>query len=125
MPDADDVRAWSGIRIHVTDGTASVSLSSFAITVQALAGGNSDVELTWVAPTQNVDGSILSDLAGYKLYFGRVGGSLTETREISDANATSYILRGMDPGDWLFMMTAVNDAGQESRFSGNATFTTN
>lgn len=124
-PDADDVQSWSGIQIFVTDGVDSANLNSFSIAVEAVTGANNDVELTWVAPTHNEDGTILFDLAGYKLYYGRVGESLSESDEISNANATSYLFEGLDSGNWRFVVTAFNFAGQESRFSTEATYSTN
>ena len=82
-------------------------------------------ELSWVAPVTNVDGTALTDLAGYKLYFGRVGGNLTESRDINNANATTYLVQNLDAGNWRFVLTAVNASGQESRFSDEATFSIN
>ena len=124
-PDAGDVQSWSGIQIFVTDGVDSASLNSFSIAVQAVTSVSNDVELTWVAPTNNEDGTALSDLAGYKLYYGRVGEGLSESDEILNANATSYLLEGIDSGNWRFVVTAFNFAGQESRFSTEATYSTN
>ena len=124
-PGNADVGSYSGIRITVTDGTSSATLGSFSINVTAPVSNNSDVELSWVAPVTNVDGTALTDLAGYKLYFGRVGGNLTESRDINNANATTYLVQNLDAGNWRFVLTAVNASGQESRFSDEATFSIN
>ncbi len=124
-PGAGDVRSWTGIRIHVSDGAASASLSSFSIDVRAESSGGGEIELAWNAPTHNVDGSLLTDLAGYKLYFGRTGGTLTETREINDSSATSHVIEGLAAGDWRFTITAVNGTGQESQFSAETVVTVN
>jgi hypothetical protein len=124
-PDAGDAGTYGGIRIMVSDGVTSTSLGSFAIQVTAPVSSSGDVELTWVAPVTNVDGSALADLTGFKLYFGRVGDNLTESREIGNANATSYLVQDLDAGDWRFVLTAVNTGGQESRFSNEATFSIN
>jgi hypothetical protein len=124
-PDAGDAGAWSGIRIRVSDGITTAELSAFAIQVQSPTATSSDVELTWVAPVTNVDGSALTDLAGFKLYYGRQGGSFTDSVEINNANATSYLVQDLDAGNWQFVLTAVNTSGQESRFSGEANFSIN
>ncbi len=63
-PDAADVATYSNIRVTVSDGEASASTSVFAITVTA--GGSAAVTLSWTPPTQNEDGSTLTDLAGYR-----------------------------------------------------------
>ena len=46
------------------------SLPAFSITVTQVGLGS--MSLSWTPPTQNTDGSALTDLAGYKLYYGTV-----------------------------------------------------
>src|SRR5687767_6502029 len=44
--------------------------------------------LAWVAPTQNADGSPLSDLAGYRILYGTTPGDYTKTVTISSPYTT-------------------------------------
>ena len=69
--------------------------------------------VTWNAPTQNSDGSPLTDLAGYKVRWGPASQNYTFAVSVNGANATTF-RTPLDPGDWYFAVTAVNAAGQES-----------
>src|SRR3990172_13172687 len=44
--------------------------------------------LTWTPPTTNADGTPLTDLAGYKVYYGTASGNYSTV--IDAANVTSY-----------------------------------
>jgi hypothetical protein len=67
--------------------------------------------LTWNAPTTNSDGSPLTDLAGYNLYYGTSSGNYTNTIRVG--NATTYILN-LSAGSYYFVATAYNSLGVES-----------
>ena len=73
-PAAEHVGTTSGIVISVSDGEASASLAAFTITVQAVATGSAT--LSWTPPTTNTDGSSLTNLAGYKVYWGPSQGTI-------------------------------------------------
>ena len=73
--------------------------------------------LEWEAPTENVDGSPLTDLAGFQAYWGtsprdyNVG-----TQYIADETATSTVL-DVPPGDYYVAMTAWDSDGNQSAYS--------
>ena len=79
------------------------------------------VTLSWVAPTQNEDGTALTDLGGYKIYWGTTSGSYPNSVTINDANATSYVVENLSPGTYEFVATSFNTSGVESRYSAPAT----
>ena len=112
-PAASDVRTSSNIVISVSDGKSTTSLPAFSINVTATGGGGS-VTLTWTAPTQNADGSPLSDLAGFKLLYGPSASELSQTVDISNPSLNSYVLSNLSSGTWYFAMVALNKAGEES-----------
>lgn len=118
-PGSGDVGVYSNIVISVSDGTVSDSLDAFSITVNAISLGS--VELSWIAPTQNEDGTNLEDLAGYKLYWGKTPGSYTDSVTIDNASVTTYVVGNLSPGTYEFVATAYNTAGVESKYSGAAT----
>jgi hypothetical protein len=68
--------------------------------------------LTWTAPLINVDGTDLTDLAGYKIYYGAASGNYTEILETG--NNTCYIIDNLTPEEWCFTVTAYDIAGNES-----------
>jgi hypothetical protein len=67
-PTAADVSTYSNVTIGVSDGTTSVSLPAFQIAVTQIANGSAT--LSWAAPTENMDGTPLTNLAGYQIYYG-------------------------------------------------------
>src|ERR1700690_769802 len=67
--------------------------------------------LTWTAPTTNTDGSPLTDLAGYNLYYGISSGNYTNTIHVG--NVTTYTLN-LSAGSYYFVATAYNSLGVES-----------
>jgi hypothetical protein len=117
-PAAADVGTYSNISITVSDGQANTALSAFAIAVTAVATGSAT--LSWTAPTENTDGSALSNLAGYRIRYGTSASALTSTIVISNASLTTYVVENLSPATWYFAVTAVNSQGAESTNSNVA-----
>jgi sarcosine oxidase gamma subunit len=117
-PGDADVGSYSGISITVSDGEETASLGPFTITVQAVTIGSAT--LSWTPPTQNTDGSGLTDLAGYNLYWGSSSGNYTESAALDNPGLTSYVVENLTAGSWYFVITAVNSDGVESGYSGQA-----
>jgi hypothetical protein len=120
-PGAQHVGATSGIVISVSDGTASASLPAFTLTVQAVAMGSAT--LSWTPPTTNTDGSPLTNLAGYKIYWGTTAGTYPNAVSLTNPGLTSYVVVNLVPGTYFFVATAVNSLGAESVFSAPASKT--
>ncbi len=118
-PAAGAVGVYSGIRISVSDGQASTSLQQFSITVNAASLAS--VTVSWTAPTENEDGSPLTDLAGYKIYWGTTSGSYTESVTVNNPGITSYVVDNLSPGTYEFVATSFNAVGMESAYSNPAT----
>ena len=120
-PGPADVGTYSNITIIVSDGRSAVALQSFSIQVVATATGSAT--LTWNPPTENTDGSALTDLAGYKIYWGTSPGNYTNSATLSNPGLSSYVVEQLTPATWYFVATAVNGQGVESAFSGVASKT--
>ena len=113
-----DVGDYNDIRISVSDGNTSVSLATFSITVSQAALGS--VSLSWSPPTQNTDGTALTDLAGYKLYYGQSSGTYDKTISIDNPSVSTYVIDNLVPDTYYIVATAFNAAGVESDYSGEA-----
>ena len=88
-----------------------------AMTSTAQAG---QVRLSWNAPATNEDGTPLTDLAGYMLYYGRTSGNSGGNYEFSVdvGNQTTYTLPGLQDGQlYYFSVTAYDTSDNESGFS--------
>ena len=71
--------------------------------------------LSWVAPTQNSDGSQLTNLAGYNIYYGTDPSALTATIQIANGAAAGYTVTGLATHTtWYFTVTSYTSAGEES-----------
>ena len=106
---------YKGIKISVTDGAADAELEAFGITVLSIGTGS--VELSWLAPTENVDGSSLEDLAGFRLYWGRSPGKYDYSVTIDNPAILTYRVEGLAPATYYFAATAFNAEGAESDYS--------
>jgi hypothetical protein len=76
--------------------------------------------LSWTPPTQNTDGTALTNLAGYRVYWGTSQGNYTNSTTISNPGLSSYVVEQLTPATWYFALTAVNAAGAESSYSNVA-----
>jgi hypothetical protein len=114
-PSAADVGSYAGIKITVSDGTAATSLAAFTVAVTQIGSGSAT--LSWVAPTENTDGSALADLSGYVVHYGQTSASLDKTVMLSNASLTRYVVENLSTGTWFFAIEAVNGAGVHSNLS--------
>lgn len=117
-PGAGDVGTYSNIAISVSDGKAGSTMSSFSIAVTATSNGRAT--LSWSAPTENTDGTQLTDLSGYMIRYGTNPSELTRTVSIDNSGVTTYVVEDLSPATWYFAITAKNAAGVESGYSNVA-----
>lgn len=75
------------------------------------------VMLHWTAPALSVDGSLLDDLAGYRVRWGHESGRYDNARSVTGAETTSATVEGLSPGTYFFAVTAVDMSGNESTSS--------
>jgi hypothetical protein len=117
---------FAGIEIAATDGEAVTPLPAFTITVNpAGAVGNSNVSLAWTPPTQNDDGSTLTDLSGYKIHYGTESGNYSQTVDVQNPGLSRFDLSSLPQGKLFIAMTSVNASGAQSEFSPEVSVTVN
>jgi hypothetical protein len=73
-----------------------------------------NVTLSWSAPTENTNGSALTNLAGYIIYYGTSASAMTQTIDISTVGMLTYVVGNLSAGSWYFDIVAVNSAGVQS-----------
>jgi hypothetical protein len=118
-PAAGNVGTNSNIVISVSDGHTSASLAPFSITVASApsSGSTGSATVTWTAPTTNTDGTALTDLAGFHIYYGQSPSSMTTTIDVANAGTTSYTVNDLASGTWYFAVNAYTTSGAESALS--------
>lgn len=74
--------------------------------------------LSWTPPTENTDGSVLTDLAGYKIYYGTEAGNYTSSITLDNPDAASYVVESLPAGNtYYFVITAFTFVDLESEYS--------
>lgn len=118
----EGLSADSQFTLTCSDANGSVSDSIDVAITETTTG---TALLSWTPPIENTDGSALTDLAGYTIYYGTASNSYTETVSISDPGLTSYQIDNLTSADWYFVITAVNGSGVESAYSDEVSKTIN
>lgn len=120
-PTAANVGTFANIVIAVTDGTSSVALPAFSIDVTQ--GANGSATLSWMPPTQNADGSALTNLAGYRILYGTNPDALSQKVELTNPGLTRYVVENLSPATWHFAMQSFNSNSEESAQIGTVSIT--
>jgi hypothetical protein len=115
-PTAADVGTYPHIGITASNGYYQGTLPSFSITVpsQGAELPPAAVTIAWTPPTENTNGTALTNLAGYHLYYGTSQSNLNKVVDITNPGLASYVLSDLSSGTWYFALTSVNTAGVES-----------
>jgi hypothetical protein len=72
------------------------------------------VTLSWIPPTENTNGTPLTDLAGYHIRYGTNPVDLGKSIDLSGTNTTAYEITGLAPGTYYFAISAYTTMGAES-----------
>ena len=83
------------------------------------------VNLQWQAPTENSDGSPLTDLKGYKIHYGTESQTYTGEISVDNPTVTTFLVDSLGAGKYYFAVTAYNKSGTESSPSDEVTATFN
>ena len=82
-------------------------------------------DLEWTAPVSRTDGSplSLSDINGFKVYYGKSPGKYTHYIDVSNGTAQSVKVKDVPVGSYYVVMTTYDNAGRESGYSSSITKT--
>lgn len=110
--------AWAGTK--AASGTQT--LAAFPVTTPKAYAlvcnwpGQTSALLTWTPPTQNTDGTPLTNLAGYRINWGTAADARTSVVQLA-ANVTSHTISSLTAGTWYFGVKAFTTQGAESATS--------
>lgn len=99
-----------------TSGAASSSVAAQSEDSNPAPTDNS-ADVSWTAPTTNTNGTALTDLAGYRIYYGTSPDTLDQTIDVANAGAADYVVEGLTPGTWYFAVAAYTNTGLQSGLS--------
>ena len=115
-PTSEDIGVHSKIVISVADEHgAHASTRSLSIAVTASASGAAT--LSWLPPVERSDGTALTDLAGYTVYWSLNPDNFVNSVELDNPGLTSYMVTGLTRGTWYFSMTAFDSEGISSPYA--------
>lgn len=131
--DADQCQAtgdWSGSR--AADGNETIAQinadATFDLTCTNASGSASDsvtislraALVRYDAPSQNTDGTSLSDLAGFNIHYGNQSGNYTDMITVADGATLEQLVELPAAGTYFFAVSAFNDVGEESALSNES-----
>lgn len=117
---------WSGTKAASGSQQITPPLSASAtFTLNCTAPGTAQgVTLEWEPPTQNTNGTPLTNLAGYRVRYGSSPSALSQSVAVSQASATGTVISSLTAGTWHFSVHAVTAGGAESVGSNPVSATT-
>jgi hypothetical protein len=116
-PTASNIGSYSWVQIEVLDGTYQSWLPAYTLTVSGSASSSpppGSVTISWTPPTENIDGSTLTNLSGYHLYYGTSQSSLTHVVNITNPGLATYVVSDLSAATYYFAVASVNANGTES-----------
>ena len=77
------------------------------------------VALSWTAPVEREDGTpiSMSEIAGYRVYYGTTEGNYPNQLEIADSYNMQAMLSNLASGTYYIVVTSYDMDGRESAFS--------
>lgn len=81
--------------------------------------------LSWQPPTENTDGTALTNLAGYEIYYGTQSQSYTSDVKVTNPGLTTYVVDNLPAGTYYFAIAAYDSTGVVSSLSAEVSATVN
>ena len=101
-------------------GAIAITLLSLLIGGEALSLAAS-VQVSWQAPTTDANGSTLTDLAGYRVYYGTSAGQYSTT--LPAGMATQVVIAGLAVGQTYYItVTAYDTSENESAYATEVSY---
>lgn len=73
--------------------------------------------LAWAAPQANADGTALTDLAGFRVYYGTSRGAYSQSATINSPSTLGYTIQNLPAGTYYIVVKAFDTSNIESAAS--------
>ena len=118
----------SFLRLHNISRLGYLLVCALVLPLVACSGGDGGAAggtaggttaLSWVAPSEREDSTALSlsEIVGYRIYYGFESGIYQDRIVINDSTATQAKITGIPPGNYFAVITTVDTGGRESSWS--------
>src|ERR1700747_3214833 len=95
----------------------TLALSVTACAKQPLSG---TATLSWNPVKTDSSGKTLTNVAGYKIYYGTSANAMHIVVVLKNPSQTTYVVKDLHPGTWYFAVSAYTTSGTEGSFSNVA-----
>ena len=108
---------------RIPDAYRASATSNYSVAVKgstkADKGKTGNLDLSWSAPATRTDGEplSLSEINGYRLYYGKQKGTYIKGANIKDGAAQSVTVTGVPVGTYYVVLTTYDANGIESDYS--------
>jgi Fibronectin type III domain len=119
------VGSWALIAGVVVIGGMLAACGGGSSDGAASGAGANAVSLSWLPPTENTNGSTLTDLTGYTIYYGTQSQNYTNQIEVDNPGLTTYVVDNLSPGTYYFAVRATASDGIQSAYSPEVSATVN
>ena len=79
--------------------------------------------VSWSVPLLNTDGTSLTGVTGYRIYYGPSPANLPDSILVPGAGSTSHVISGLTQGTYYFAVATLNSVGVASDLSNAASKT--
>jgi hypothetical protein len=80
----------------------------------APAGGTGSIRVAWDPPQTRADGSPLTNLAGFRIYYGTSSQNYSQVVSVNGATTTSYTIENLPAGSYYLVLKSVDASSNES-----------
>jgi hypothetical protein len=110
---------YGNVVISATNGELANALPAFSITVKngVTTTSTGSATLHWVVPTENTNGTAVTNLAGIRIYYGTSAANLNQVAQVASTSQTSYTVSNLAAGVWYFASRAYTTTGVQSALS--------
>jgi hypothetical protein len=110
---------WSGTKA-ASGAQTLVRINASTNYTLTCSWGSGSARVAWTAPTTNTDGSALTNLAAFRVYYSTTNGSFSQSTLVNDTTSRSAMINALAPGTWYFMVRALN-SNQVASANSNVT----
>ena len=106
------------LTVSSIDGTTH-NIVITVLGVDEASSTTADITLSWVAPSEREDNQpiSLSDIAGYKIYYGTTRGNYDKSIDVNNSTAQSYTITNLPTGTYYLVITTKDTENRESQYS--------
>jgi hypothetical protein len=122
LPLTAALRCWIRVGVAVSLAPALLECGGAAIgpatdsstsTPNQVSVGYGTASLSWTPVTTDTEGTPLSDLAGYHIYYGSSPADMSTSVVVADPSAVAYLVGELAPGTWYFTVAAYTSGGAD------------